>query len=67
MTRPYNPLYIAKEAQHLAKNSDSGNGLVFQKVATVSMCMVAVLTGMHMLMEIWRELHKGERRQGRGR
>lgn len=67
MTRPYNPLYITKEAQRLAKDAGSSNGLVFQKVATVSMCMVAVLTGMHMLMEIWRELRRDETQRGRGR
>jgi hypothetical protein len=29
--------------------------------------MVTVLTGMHLLMELWRELQKGDRQQGRGR
>ena len=67
MTRPSNPLYIAKEAQNMAKNAGSGNGQVFQNVATVSMCMVTVLTGMHLLMELWRELRRGDRKQGRGR
>ncbi|HWB10561.1 MAG TPA: hypothetical protein VG826_15130 [Pirellulales bacterium] len=66
MTRPNNPLYLAREAQNMARNAGS-DGQVFQKVATVSMCMVTVLTGMHLLMELWRELQKGDRRQGRGR
>ncbi len=67
MTRPNNPLYIAKEAQNMARNADSSNGQVFQNVATVSMCMVTVLTGMHLLMELWRELQRGDRQQGRSR
>ena len=29
MTRPNNPLYIAKEAQNMAKNAGSSNGQVF--------------------------------------
>jgi hypothetical protein len=33
------------------RNAGSGDGLVFQKVATTSMRMVAVLSGMQMLME----------------
>ena len=66
MTRPNNPLYLAREAQNMARNAGS-DGQVFQKVATVSMCMVTVLTGMHLLMELWRELQKGDRQQGRGR
>lgn len=65
MTRPNNPLYLAREAQNMAKNAGS-DGQVFQKVATVSMCMVTALTGMHLLMELWRELQK-DRQQGRGR
>lgn len=68
MTRPSNPLYIAKEAQNMAKNAGSSNGQAFfQNVATVSMCMVTVLTGMHLLKELWRELQRGDRHRGRGR
>lgn len=67
MTRPNNPLYIAEKAQNMARSAGSSNRQVFQNVATVSMCMVAVLTGMHLLMELWRELQKGDRRQGRSR
>lgn len=66
MNRSNNPLYLAKEAQNMARNAGS-DGQVFQKVATISMCMVTVLTGMHLLMELWRELQKGDRRQGRNR
>ena len=67
MTAHHNPLYVAKGAQHMAKAAGAGEGVVFQRVATVSMCMVAVLTGMHMLMEIWRELRRDEHQKSRGR
>jgi hypothetical protein len=67
MTPPSNPIYIAKEAQSMARNAGASDGLVFQKVATVSMCMVAVLSGMQMLMEIWRQLNRDDQRRGRER
>lgn len=67
MTRQNNPLYIAKEAQDMARNAGSAHGKVFQTVAAVSMCMVTVLTGMHLLNELYRELYKGDRQHGRGR
>ena len=66
MNRPNNPLDLARQAQNMAKNAGS-NGLVFEKVAAVTMCMVTVLTGMHLLMEIWKELRRGDHQQGRGR
>ena len=62
-----NPLYLAKEAQSMAKNAGAHHGPVFQNVATVSMCMVAVLSGMHLLMQIWRDLHRSGADHGRGR
>ncbi|HVX09920.1 MAG TPA: hypothetical protein VHC22_01845 [Pirellulales bacterium] len=67
MTRPANPLNIAREAQNMARNASSSNGQVFQTVAAVTMCMVTVLTGMHMLEELWRKLYRSDRQQGRGR
>jgi hypothetical protein len=67
MSRPSNPIYIAKEAQNMARNAGSRDGHVFQRVATVSMCMVAVLSGMQILMEIWRQLNRDDERRGRGR
>jgi hypothetical protein len=67
MTPPNNPIYIAKEAQNMARHAGSSDGLVFQKVATVSMCMVAVLSGMQMLMEIWRQVNRDDQRRGRER
>lgn len=51
----------------MARNAGSSSGQVFQNIATVSMCMVTVLTGMHLLMELWRELQKGDRQQNRSR
>lgn len=48
----------------MAKNAGAAEGLVFQKVATVSMCMVAVLSGMQMLMQLWRELRRASMTEG---
>lgn len=67
MTRPNNPLYIAREAQNMARNAGSSNGPVFQNIAAVTMCMVTVLTGMHLLKELWRDLYERDRQQGRRR
>jgi hypothetical protein len=66
MSRPNNPLYLAREAQNMARNAGS-DSQVFQKVAAVAMCMVTVLTGMHLLNELYKDLHRGDRGQGRSR
>ncbi|HWB12774.1 MAG TPA: hypothetical protein VG826_26345 [Pirellulales bacterium] len=66
MPRPNNPLDLARQAQNMARNAGA-DGQVFQKVAAVTMCFVTVLTGMHLLNELYRELYRGDRRQGRGR
>ena len=66
MTRPNNPLYLAREAQNMAKNAGS-HGQFFQKMAAVGMCMVTVMTGMHLLNELYKELYARDRQQGRGR
>ena len=50
----------------MAKSAGS-NGQVFEKVAAVTACMVTVLAGMHLLKELYKELHKDDRHQGRGR
>lgn len=51
----------------MARDMGSSIGQVSQNVATVSMCMVTVLTGMHLLMELWRELQTGNHQHARGR
>jgi quinolinate synthase len=67
MTAQANPLYLAREVQHLARNAGAGDSLVFQKVAAISMCIVAVASGMHVLKELYRTLHPEERHSGRSR
>lgn len=57
-----NPLYIAQQANNMARNAKGGRGIAFEKVATVSMCMVAVMAGMQMLMQLWRDLRRDNHR-----
>ncbi|HWB12927.1 MAG TPA: hypothetical protein VG826_27125 [Pirellulales bacterium] len=64
MAPPSSPIYLAKEAQNMARNAASSDGLVFHKVATASTCMVAVLSGMQML--IWKSGDNCARRVGGG-
>lgn len=67
---PNNPLLIAKEAQDMARNAKGGDGQMFQKVALVSICVMAAASASHVLLSLWKELshkHGGEREQGRGR
>ena len=51
----------------MARNAEAGDSLLFQKVAAVSMCMVAVASGMHVLKELYRTLYPEERHTGRCR
>lgn len=67
MTSPHTLLPIAREAQHMARNAGAGEGVLFQKVAAVTMCIVGVASGMHVLNELYRMLHPEERRHFRGR
>jgi len=63
-----NTLYIAKEAQQMAKNAKGDDCAVFQKVALVSMCLMAAAGTSQVLLSLWRELNRKEDRQrGRGR
>ena len=67
MKSPYSPFVLAREAQHLARNAGTTDGVIFQKVATVTMCVVGVSSAMHVLNELYRTLHPEERQRGRSR
>lgn len=67
MTLPHTLLPIAREAQHMARNAGAGESVLFQKVAAVAVCIVAVSSGMHVLNELYRMLHPEERHRFRGR
>ncbi|HVX16329.1 MAG TPA: hypothetical protein VHC22_34400 [Pirellulales bacterium] len=67
MTSPHTLSSIAREANHLARNAGAGDSVVFQKIATVSMCVLAVASGAHVLMQLWRDLHREEKQAARSR
>lgn len=64
---PQNPLFLAREAQEMAKNARGSSSEMFQTVALISMCVVAASAGAQVLMQLYRELNRPERGQGRGR
>lgn len=65
-----NPLHIANEAQKMAEKAGH-DGRVFQKVAMVSMGVMAAASVMQMLMPLLRELNRkydhDDRERSRGR
>ena len=66
MTFPHtNPLSMAREAQQMAKGATGREAEVFQKVALISMCTVAVASGMQVLLHLWRELNRQEKGHSR--
>ncbi len=72
MNSPFNtnPLYLAKEVQHMAAKADGTDCKVFQKVALVSVCVMAAATASQVFLQLWNQLHHRENRdrhQGRGR
>ncbi len=65
-----NPLQLAKEVQQMAGKADAADCKVFQKVALVSVCVMAAATASQVLFQIWKQLNHKEshgRHQGRGR
>jgi hypothetical protein len=67
---PPNPLQVANMAQRMAGNAEGMDSRVFQKVAMVSMGVMAVASVVQVLAPLLRELnrkHDDERSRGRGR
>lgn len=65
-----NPLQVANEAQKMAQNAEGMESRLFQKVAVVSMGVVAVASVMQVLMPLLHQLNRkydDEKREGRGR
>ncbi len=54
----HNPLYIAEKAQQMAKHAGDGNNLVFQKVAMVSMVVMAAASASQILVQLLREINR---------
>lgn len=72
MTTP-NPLHLANTAQQMARNAPSGDALVFNKVAMISMGVMAAASVIQLLQPLLRELNGKRTKQmygddhGRGR
>jgi hypothetical protein len=72
MTSPFNPnpLNVAREVQQMAQRTKGTDCEIFQKVALVSMCIMAAAGTSQVLLQLWNQLNHKEnkdRRQGRGR
>jgi hypothetical protein len=67
MTFAHNPLFLAKEAQQMANKADHTNALVFQKVAMVSMIVMAAAGATQIMLQVMRELRRDDHEKGRGR
>ncbi len=76
MNSPFNanPLYIAEKAQHMAGKTDGTDCKVFQKVALISMCVMAAAGASQVILQLLKELRRkdehersGRERSGRGR
>ena len=65
---PHNsPLSIAREAQQMARNAGGRDGEVFQKVAMVSMCVMALASLTQVGLTLLRKLDKKEHKRDEGR
>jgi hypothetical protein len=65
-----NPLHIANEAQKMAQRAEGADGRIFQKVAMVSMGVVALASVAQVFVSLLRELNRKlgkETHAGRGR
>lgn len=66
MTTP-NPLHLANTAQNMARNAPHNDAVVFNKVAMISMGVMAVASVVSMLQPLFRDLGKKHSPQGRDR
>ena len=62
----HTPMMVAKECQHMAKNSPGGDSQAFQKGAMVMMGAMVVATVGSVILQLYKEL-KGKEDHGRGR
>lgn len=65
MTAP-NPLHLANTAQQMARTAPAADAVVFNKVAMVSMCVMAAASVVQMLQPLVRELNRQQQRQKHG-
>lgn len=67
MTTPPSPLHLANTAQQMARNAPRDDAVVFNKVAMISMGVMAAAAVVQMLQPLLRELNGKCRRDDRGR
>jgi hypothetical protein len=53
-----NPLYLAGQAQNMARNAEACDAKVFQKVALCSMCIMAAASAISAIQPLLRELNR---------
>jgi hypothetical protein len=60
MTMPGNPnpLYLATQAQSMARNAEASDARIFQKVALCSMCVMAVASLVQVFQPLLKELNR---------
>jgi hypothetical protein len=58
-----NPLYQANAAQNMAKNAHGHDAFVFQKLAMVTMCIIALASAVQILQQLNRK-HDPDRGRG---
>ena len=72
MTTP-NPLYLANSAQQMARNAPACDAAIFNKVAMISMGVMAAASVVQMLQPLLRDLngkhdkHTSDSNRGKGR
>jgi hypothetical protein len=65
---PQNPLHVANMAQRMAENASGSNSLLFERVAIVSMGVVALGSMVQVLAPLLKELNrKHDEHQGHAR
>lgn len=62
-----NPIDIARRAQEMADKAKGADGLAFQKIAMVTMCVVAASSAAQVLLSLIRETHHKDSHDYHGR
>jgi hypothetical protein len=57
---PHSSLDLVEKAQQVAERTSKSNSDAFQKIAMISMCTVAVTSAMHLMLQVWRDLHRDD-------
>ncbi len=60
-----NPASFAREAQQMAKHAKGKECEIFQRLALVTMGVMAAATASQVLLQLWREINRQEKGRGR--